>query len=490
MAAPEIIHGSGINALTGDYGFSMDQDTLYEMILAERSAPDPDEQFFVTVQTEGRTTKTLGLPSFIDPLDLGDSRWGIVWPPQPLTQQEEQHRTALQALIAHRQTQNMGGLKPREFFYQAGWTYDQFLWEVGPQVAPGNLQPAKVPYYLLIVGSPERIPWEFQYYLDGEYAVGRLWFEDPADCAEYVKRLIAYELEPGALPNTRQALLAGPLYQDDKATASSSTHLVRPLYDFLLDRKPKLNIDPLLLLGKDTGGGAFKSKVQQLMPAALAGGPANKSPALLFTAGHGMEYGKPTTATEEKQQEALQGAPLFQEWPGLGTPAAPGHYLSGDQAIADLGVAGVACFCFACFSAGTPKKQDWVPEGFIVKPSEIAARPFVARLPQKLLASGALGFIGHVSRAWEYSILGIELESEQIVPFKDTFFRLLRGERFGHAIDPLNGQWARLTVLLDSRVTNKASKPQVIDTWKARNDFRGYVLIGDPAARLRVEDLV
>lgn len=486
MPDAEMIHGSGINALTGEYGFSMDQDTLYNMILAERSAPDPDEQFFVTAQTEGQTAKTLGLPAFIDPMDLGDSRWGIVWPPQPLTQQEEQHRTALQALIAHRQTKHMGGLKPREFFYQAGWTYDQFLWEVGPEVAPGNVQPAKVPYYLLIVGSPERIPWEFQYYLDGEYAVGRLWFDDPADCAEYVQRLIEYELEPGALPNSRQALLAGPIYQNDAATASSSTHLIQPLYDFLVERKPKLNFDPLLLLGKQTGGGAFKSKVQQLMPAS----PTSKSPALLFTASHGVEFDKPANAAEEAQQRAFQGAPLFQEWAGPGAVPGPAHYLSGDQVKTDLGAAGAACFCFACFSAGTPQKQDWVPEGFLVKPREIAARPFVARLPQKLLADGALGFVGHVSKTWEYSILGVGLASQQIVPFKDTTFRLLRGDRLGHATDSLNTQWAQLTVLLDLKVTEKAPKPEVINTWKARNDFRGYILLGDPAARIRVESLV
>ena len=96
---PEMVHGSGIDALTGDYAFSMDQDTLYELILAERGAPSPDEQFFVDVQTGGRAAKTLGLPSFIDPMDLADSRWGVIWPPQPLTQQEQQHRAALQALL-------------------------------------------------------------------------------------------------------------------------------------------------------------------------------------------------------------------------------------------------------------------------------------------------------------------------------------------------------------------------------------------------------
>ncbi|NTU85581.1 MAG: hypothetical protein HGA45_40540, partial [Chloroflexales bacterium] len=46
-------------------------------------------------------------------------------------------------------------------------------------VGAGNIEPAKVPYYLLLVGSPEEIPYSFQYQLElSQTGVQRLIFPD------------------------------------------------------------------------------------------------------------------------------------------------------------------------------------------------------------------------------------------------------------------------------------------------------------------------
>ena len=73
-----------------------------------------------------------------------------------------------------------------------------------------------MPYYLLIVGSPAEIPFEFQYDLDTYFAVGRLAFDSPQEYAQYAQNIVNFEKAGGqqktiAIFNTRN--------DGDRATA-------------------------------------------------------------------------------------------------------------------------------------------------------------------------------------------------------------------------------------------------------------------------------
>jgi hypothetical protein len=484
---------SGIIARTGEYSLKLKAGELYEAILAERAAPNEDERSFVESQVRGRQEKTLGPPTYVSPEDLPGARWGIIWPPEPFTETEMAHRDAMQPLIELRRQQMMGA-PLREFHYEEGWTYDEFLWTVGPNVETNNMQPDRVPYYLCIVGSPERIPWEFQQYLDGEYAVGRLWFDDPEDCVKYVQHLLDYEGKPEIISTIRRSLFVGPV--TDPLTSLSANLLVNPLYDWVTSNETRLRFDALVLLGDSIGGGAYKTELLSKFVKQDAQGQALSHPSSLFTASHGLEYDFDEIMQHEgiqrqillQEQYEKQGALLFQEWPGGGVLSE--HYLSGDQITDEFDFWGTAAFCFACYSAGTPLKQDWVhpTQG---QPKQIAEKPFVARLPQKLLANGLIGFVGHVSPAWLYSFRGIALTSQQIATFKSVVDQMLLGQRIGHCTDYLNARWTALTVLLDQQVADqdKYDEQQLITTWLARNDCRGYVVLGDPAASIRSKTL-
>jgi hypothetical protein len=119
----------------------------------------------------------------------------------------------------------------------------------------------------------------------------------------------------------------------------------------------------------------------------------------------------------------------------------------------------------------------------------------MARLPQALLAhpdGGALAVLAHVDRAWAYSFR--TGDKAQTQGFRDVIGRLMRGERMGQATDQFNIRWAALSsdlsdVLDKIRLGLNVDPKRLANQWIARDDARNYVLFGDPAARLRVEDM-
>lgn len=464
----------------GNRGLSIDEDELCKLIQAECKE-------ITSIELEKRPQpKYLGPPPSVTATNLAQARWGVILPPEPLTVYETMHRSALEKLIEHRRRQidvKKHGLTPREFHYQHSWTIDDFLWEEGRQVQTGNMQVDIVPYYLCIVGSPERIPWDFQLNLSSEYAVGRLWFDDPSDCEHYIDKLIAYETTQDPPLNLREALFVGPQHPAPDATQYSATLLIEPLYEWIWGNTA-LGCSASLLLNDRPDHVASKANLlQRLRGVGLDGQPQTR-PAFLFTAGHGLEHGNPS-----KGQPVDQGALLFQEWPGGFAIPHPNHYLSGNEISKEIELDGMLAFCFACYSAGTPLKQDWVRPTLFKKPSTIAVSPFVAHLPQRLLAQGLLTFIGHVSRAWGTSFMGVTGSSSQTGIIKEVIGELLAGKPVGHATDYMNRSWLHLTRKLDRWLTGgiKLSKEEIIATWIARNDLRGYVILGDPAAKLRMD---
>jgi len=152
-------------------------------------------------------------------------------------------------------------------------------------------------------------------------------------------------------------------------------------------------------------------------------------------------------------------------------------------------------FHFACYGAGTPDQDR-----FVHKPGQpppvIASKPFIAALPKRLLShpnGGALAVIGHVERAWGYSIQTANA-GPQLIPFQNSIGRLLRGEPIGLAMKDFNERYAALSTNL-SDIQEKIGFGMKVDdivlasTWIERNDAEGYVVLGDPAVRLRVQDM-
>jgi hypothetical protein len=174
-------------------------------------------------------------------------------------------------------------------------------------------------------------------------------------------------------------------------------------------------------------------------------------------------------------------------------PVQPSYRLTAADVGDAARVHGLVAFLFACFGAGTPDRSGF-PHAIGPHTNCSAEPPFVAALPRRLLAhpnGPALAVIGHVDRAWAFSIRPRET-GPQVGPFRNLLRRLLKGEPAGHATKELNEKFT----LLSSRLLHlQGATPRPTDSvlarlWIDRNDFQNYVLLGDPAVRLRTESLL
>ncbi len=473
---------NGINGETGEYLTQpMDLDELVRVAMGEQ--PKPGLAEILAAIWRKISTPFMGLPLGVDPKDPSQSGWGIVF----LQGEDPAVKTALQKLIDHRRQKINNDSIVKVLDYAPGEEYEG--WLARYNVAPGSIVPTSVPFYLLLVGDPKLMPFDFSQLLDAEYAVGRLHFDTPAEYEAYVDSLIAYE-NGTSVPNAREVVFFSPRHSFDAATQMSADSLVNPLADGI----PAANGQPAAP-GVAQHWGYTRCKLwgddatRQALLDVICPPAQQQPPALLFTASHGMGF--PASST---QQKATQGALLCQDWPGFGT-IAPTHYFSAADVPAGARVNGMVMFHFACYGGGTPEYDQFFHVANQPTP-QLANAPFIAALPKTWLThpgGGALAVIGHVERAWGYSIIAPEA-GQQIQSFQNAVGMILTGHPLGYALKDFNERFSylsnKLTRLLNQqRITHTLDNDDYVTTWVQRNDAEGYVLLGDPAARVRVDAL-
>jgi hypothetical protein len=474
---------TGIDAVTGDYVLPpMSATALSRVILAQ---PREDEAIVRGLRSWFDYIRQghLGLIDGLTPKELAQTGWGVIFAHDA----DPSVREALAPLLALRERQ-AGGAYPggryREFTggagHRPGESKNAFL--ARHNVGPGPVDPARgVPYYLLIVGSPDRIPYRFQYLLDVEHAVGRLYFDTSEEYALYARSVVEAETggsDTSSLALPRRSVFFGVENEDDMATALTAHELVAPLAAWLRGSQADRgwHIDEI------NGADATRARFGEVLAGAAP-------PALLFTASHGVSFPR-----GHEQQRMHQGALLGSDWSAAerGQAVRRECYFSADDVADSHHVHGMIAFFFACYGGGTPRQDDFAHR-LGMCPEEIAANDFVARLPQRLLAhprGGALAVVGHVERAWTTSFLG-RGGNRQLTVFEDFMRRLLDGHPVGSAMEPLGRRHAEMSTLLndaleDIRFGQRPDDLAVASLWTAHHDARNYVVLGDPAVRLAV----
>jgi len=471
-----------LNGVDADSGGFLTEGLDTEMIakVARGQTLDPNDLKDIKLRKSLDESRTghYGVTEGIDPTKLEETGWSVIFPADLPQKSLDAVKDALKPLLDLRKAQ---AASVNEIFYKEvsgqdgyknGESKNDFLRRFGR--GPGPADPEKFPYYAMIVGSPETIPYSFQYQLDVQYGVGRIFFDKLEDYYNYATSVV--QVETRKLARAKKAAFFGTANADDRATQMSAESLIKPLSEKMKSDYKDWAVDLV------TPDKATKNTLAGYM-----GG--DKTPALLFTASHGMSF----KAGDERQMRH-QGALITAEWPGpkAHPPITDEFYFSMDDIPSDADLLGMFAFVFACYGGGTPKMDNFYRQAF-GEPKAIAPYAFLAPLPVKLLAhpkGGALGVFAHVERAWGSSIMW-DGAVRDVETFNATVEALLNGKPAGHATEYFNERYAEissdLTTELDETTPETQDDVKIAGMWTSNNDARNYAFLGDPAVRLGVD---
>ena len=422
-----------------------------------------------------------------DPNSLEDQGWGVVAPAgargdrllgliHPLLDKRavDQGRD----VVIHRVEP---GMNPIEAM---AWVDGRFV---------GNLSHDEIPGYVLVLGELAEISLAVQQVLSSTAYVGRLGFDHDDHYAAYVDKILAHESGPGrdSLPRA----LFFTARDGTPATTAGRELLIRPSLADAREQKQRGRFPVAEILDLE---GVAAEAGDLLLDAAGA-----DHPSLLLSCSHGM--GAPRKGWRSADhQRAMQGALC------LGGK----QRIAGDALLEQPFLPGGMWFYFACFSAGTPASSayhHWLRR--LKELGEFGARldavlaalprmgdpPFLAALPKAVLANprGPLAVMGHLDLAWSYAFQDMDAHGESLRHrrFQSVLRHIVRGSRVGIALRSLHAarELARADLLTTADALARGEQPagdpldveiRLGHRWMSHQDLDGYVLLGDPAARL------
>ncbi len=372
------------------------------------------------------------------------------------------------------------------------------------QIVERPLRPgADQPFYVLIAGSPEKIPFEVDYQISGASRVGRLAFANVDDYRAYARKVLDWERADVAVGDASAPL--GVF-----ATDHGSQDPTRQSRKFLADGL-------LAVLDKTSPGRRRVARVgpeatlATLMGMLRGDAPEFAGPRLLFSATHGLAVPGATDAAR-RDRLVRQGGICCQH-----ARFREDEILTADRIGDGALLAGGIWAMFACFGAGTPRASDFfqaIGDATLLGYHE--GGPFLGALPTRLLANpdGPLAVIGHVDPGFETTISNQGgADGKRSGKIIASLVDLLAGSCAGAAMGPIIGMAGTFRTMLMSLVdamqrelgmpvtapprqleeklvgaaTTKTPPElafKLVDRAVSLNDFRNFLVLGDPAAKL------
>ncbi len=344
------------------------------------------------------------------------------------------------------------------------------------------------PFYVLIVGGPNEVPFRFQTTLDSSVGVGRVSFDSIEELKAYIQKVIRLENSESAV--SKKACIFATDYGSQDPTFYSHRFMAEPLSIYT---NGTLNCETTCLFESD----ATKAN--------LVNAFTRSNPALIYVASHGMAAQNEDLEVQKKVNGAICCKELGDD------PAVPreqGIFSADDVPTNKACAEGSAIFDFSCFGYGTPARSDfyhWTTPKNMRKPGEElnTTADFIAALPKKLLAHprGPVGFFGHVDTAWLCAFADpnnpyiMQRWTNRMGPFKKAVEEILKGRTLGMALDSMNANYNlgnnlinnfndRVRAGLEQLTPEK--KSTLVDYWITRNDAANYMLFGDPATYINI----
>ena len=421
-----------------------------------------------------------------DPNDLEAQRWAVI---APEGEAGDVALAAIGALIEHRRAQQ--GAPPIVYRLPDGMDAAAAMRWKHEVLRDEDVAADERPRYLMILGDLDRVSLELQHVLANGSLVGRLHCPTAKGYRNYAEKVVARE-QAAAAPRPRA--LYYTVQDGSPAIGAGSRHLVEPSVRMTAD---------LATRGKLVVDGPTTVPYSEWGPDELFTAAAVDTPSLLFTLSHGLGVPRRGWRSPE-QQRALQGALSL----GAEDP------LTADMVRESRFLPGGIWMCVACYGAGTPPTSAFYPwlalqaaqggnreqaEAVLRALPRAGERPFVAALPQALLANpaGPLAVIGHMDLAWTFGFTDPGGKKSRASRLHATQRAIVAGSRVGVALDALLHAYrevndelmARYQLQRDALARDRpdpVDPRELGDAWMQRNDLRGYVLLGDPAARLGV----
>ncbi|HRI72358.1 MAG TPA: helix-turn-helix domain-containing protein [Polyangium sp.] len=427
-----------------------------------------------------------------DPNDLSKQRWGVI---HADSEAGRKAFNAIAPLIAWRQRQQEASVKswavPAEMDVQSAFDWKNKV------LRSEYLPEHKRPRYLLILGDLNDVSAELGHVLANGSFVGRIHFDDVEGYAAYAQKVVDWERGPAKLTSkvVEKAALDFFVARDGtKATEQGQRRLVGPCITLARRKSRKPFPADVHDPWEDVRGASDLLERCRI-----------DRPSVFVSVCHGA--GRPQGGWKKPGDERqLQGALK------VGHGASADSLLTAEQLTgSEPFLPGGIWFAVACFGAGTPPKSafySWLRqlreagqynesvEQVLESLPKDEEKPFLAALPKAVLQNpnGPLAFFGHLDLAWTCAFTDMDGTSRASRIFS-ALSVLANGNRAGVAHGALMRAYREVNdellagyeVEQDGRLgaaSYKPNAPRRARAFMLRNDLRGYILLGDPAARL------